>query len=258
MSLLIRQLVKSYSGKQKVKAMHYWFDAEIPLVTSGFSAQSASSPESIATQLRHHVIPHTLFIVRNHYRDVIMSTIASQITSLALVYSTVHSGADQRKYQSSVSLAFVWGIHRDRWIPRTKGRLRGKCFHFMTSSCGRRIYNDITKHIIVNCNRKHDSNLRNMNLFAILPHCARHFNKQITANKTLGRDIMFVIMLPLSCYGNLLQCLTHWGPDKMVATFQEETFSNGFPWIKVFWFWLKFHCNLFVVVNLIIFQQWLI
>ena len=39
----------------------------------------------------------------------------------------------QRKHQSSASLAFVRGIHRDRWIPRTKGQLRGKCFHLMTS-----------------------------------------------------------------------------------------------------------------------------
>ena len=37
---------------------------------------------------------------------------ASQITSLTFVYSTVYSGADQRKHQSSASLAFVWGIHR--------------------------------------------------------------------------------------------------------------------------------------------------
>ena len=43
-----------------------------------------------------------------------------QITSLTVVYSTVHSDADQRKHQSSSSLVFVWGIHRDRWIPRTK------------------------------------------------------------------------------------------------------------------------------------------
>ena len=70
-----------------------------------------------------------------HYDDVIMTTIASQITSLTSVYSTVYSDADQRKHQSSASLAFVWGIHRDRWIPRTKGQLRGKCFHLMTSSC---------------------------------------------------------------------------------------------------------------------------
>ena len=69
-----------------------------------------------------------------HYNDFIMTTMASQITSRTVVYSTVYSDADQRKHQSSVSLAFVWGIHRDRWIPRTKGQLRGKCFHLMTSS----------------------------------------------------------------------------------------------------------------------------
>ena len=47
-----------------------------------------------------------------HYNDVIMTTMASQITSLAIVYSIVYSDADQRKHQSSASLAFVRGIHR--------------------------------------------------------------------------------------------------------------------------------------------------
>ena len=46
-----------------------------------------------------------------HYSDVIMSTMASQVTSLTIVYTTVYSGADQRKHQSSASLAFVRGIH---------------------------------------------------------------------------------------------------------------------------------------------------
>ena len=41
-----------------------------------------------------------------------MSSMASQITSLTIVYSNVYSGSDQRKYQSSASLAFVRGIHR--------------------------------------------------------------------------------------------------------------------------------------------------
>ena len=36
----------------------------------------------------------------------------SQITSLTIVYLTVYSDADQRKHQSSASLAFVRGIHR--------------------------------------------------------------------------------------------------------------------------------------------------
>ena len=48
----------------------------------------------------------------SHYDDVIMGAIASLITSLTIVYSTVYSDADQRKHQSSASLAFVWGIHR--------------------------------------------------------------------------------------------------------------------------------------------------
>ena len=45
----------------------------------------------------------------SHHTDVIMDAIASQITSLTIVYSTDYSDADQRKHQSSASLAFVWG-----------------------------------------------------------------------------------------------------------------------------------------------------
>ena len=41
-----------------------------------------------------------------------MGAIAYQITSLAIVYSTVYSDADERKHQSSASLDFVRGIHR--------------------------------------------------------------------------------------------------------------------------------------------------
>ena len=47
-----------------------------------------------------------------HYNDVIMGAIASQITGLTIVYSTVFSDADHRKHQSSASLAFVRGIRR--------------------------------------------------------------------------------------------------------------------------------------------------
>ena len=41
-----------------------------------------------------------------------MGSIASQITSITIVYSSVYSGADQRKHQSPASLAFARGIHR--------------------------------------------------------------------------------------------------------------------------------------------------
>ena len=48
----------------------------------------------------------------NPFSDDIMGSMASQITSLTIVNSTVYYGADQRKHQSSASLAFVRGIHR--------------------------------------------------------------------------------------------------------------------------------------------------
>ena len=57
----------------------------------------------------------------DHYDDVIMSVIASQITSLAFVYSTVYSEAYQRKHQSSASLAFVRGpVNSPRKWPVTR------------------------------------------------------------------------------------------------------------------------------------------
>ena len=51
-------------------------------------------------------------ILQTHYDDVIMTMLASQITSLTVVYSIVYSGVNQRKHQSPASLAFVREIHR--------------------------------------------------------------------------------------------------------------------------------------------------
>ena len=43
-----------------------------------------------------------------------MSAVVSQITGVSMVYPTVCLGTDQRKHQSSASLAFVRGIHQ--WL----------------------------------------------------------------------------------------------------------------------------------------------
>ena len=69
-------------------------------------------------------------VVVFHYCDVIMNTIASQITSLTIVYLTVNSGTDQRKHQSSTSLAFVRGIHRRPVNFPHKGPVTRKMFPF--------------------------------------------------------------------------------------------------------------------------------
>ena len=59
-----------------------------------------------------------------------MSTMASQIISLTIVYSTVYSGADQRKHQNSPLLTFVRGIHRSPVNSPLKGSVARRMFPF--------------------------------------------------------------------------------------------------------------------------------
>ena len=71
-----------------------------------------------------------IFSSANHYNHVIMDAIVYQITSLTIVYLTIYSGADQRKHQSSKSLAFVRGIHRRPVKSPHKGPVTRKMFPF--------------------------------------------------------------------------------------------------------------------------------
>ena len=82
----------------------------------------------------HDAISITI-IFRLHYGDVIMGAIASQITSLTIVYSTVYSDAVKENIKALRHWPLCGKFTGDRWIPRTNGQLRGKCFHLMTSSC---------------------------------------------------------------------------------------------------------------------------
>ena len=68
--------------------------------------------------------------VLNHYSDVIMGVKASQINDFSIVYSTVCSGADCRKHQSSASLIFMRGIHRWPVNSPHKGPVTQKMFLF--------------------------------------------------------------------------------------------------------------------------------
>ena len=65
-----------------------------------------------------------------HYSDVIMGAMASQITNVSIVHSIVCSGANQRKHQSSASLASVRGIHRGPVNSPYKGPVTRKMFPF--------------------------------------------------------------------------------------------------------------------------------
>ena len=133
--------------------------------TGDFTAQMASNTENVSIWWRHHDKHFTRLLVSvnyfdgwhswdvqlsqvdasqsvltrldrtvlradSHYGDVMMGAIASQITSLTIVYSIVYSDADQRKHHSSASLAFVWGIHRGPVNSPHKGPVTRKMFPF--------------------------------------------------------------------------------------------------------------------------------
>ena len=89
--------------KQPVK-MYWKTNKEILSIHLGLNKMAAIFTENQWTPC--HIV------ATSHYSDVIMSTITSQITGLSIVYSTICSGPDQRKHQSSASLAFVGGFHR--------------------------------------------------------------------------------------------------------------------------------------------------
>ena len=61
----------------------------------------------------------------SHYSDVIMDAMASQITSLTIVYSSVYSGAVQRKNKALRHWPLCGKFRRGRWIARTNGQERG-------------------------------------------------------------------------------------------------------------------------------------
>ena len=66
----------------------------------------------------------------SHYSKVIMRAMAPRITDASIVCSSVRSGTDQRKNQSSASLAFKSGIHRWPVNSPHKGPVTRKMFPF--------------------------------------------------------------------------------------------------------------------------------
>ena len=92
-------------------------------MTSGFPTQRGSNTESIFMSWHHHAA--ICVLQKGHYDDVKMDAMASQITSLTIVYST-----EQSKHQSSAPLAFVWGIHRGPVNSPQKWLVTRKMFPF--------------------------------------------------------------------------------------------------------------------------------
>ena len=60
--------------------------------------------------------------IKFHYNDVIMGAMASQITSLAIVYSTVYSDQIKENIKAPRHWPLWWEFTGYRWIPCTKGQ----------------------------------------------------------------------------------------------------------------------------------------
>ena len=122
----------SLNKRSRKRSRRWWF--EMPWrslwrhckASHGTGDRALSEP--MMTQFTNPTYDHLATLIM-HYIDVIMSAMASQITSLTIVYSTVYSGADQ-KQKSFASLAFVRGIHRWPVGSPHKGPVTRKMFPF--------------------------------------------------------------------------------------------------------------------------------
>ena len=107
-------------------------------------------------------------------------TMASQITGVFMICSTVGSDTDQRKHQSSASLAFVWGIHRWPVNSAHKRPITRKMYPF----------NDVIMTLILQCLHRG---------FSSVTHC--------TDTDGDGGHI-WASGLKMSCFTLAQQCLT--------------------------------------------------
>ena len=121
-----------------MRIMEFCFEWNTCIIANYLQTWSAISNCKDGVVLNQHITSNIVSIsnitkipqTSNHYSDVIMGGMASQITGVSSVWTNVCSGADQRKHQSSAPLAFVRGIHRWPVNSPHKGLVMRKMFPF--------------------------------------------------------------------------------------------------------------------------------
>ena len=178
-------------------------------------------------------VPCSLDSISFNYGDVIMGTIASQITSLTIVYWTVFSGTDQRKHQSSASLAFVWVIYRSPVNSPHKRPVTRNMFLFhdviMSLSDGNFKVTSHTLGIICLCLiSKHDTTIRNRSA------------QQFTFNNVTTQVYS---LCEISFQHSIARWASPWKQNRYCRIYvllQER---------QTPWFWALIFCRLFVFVG---------
>ena len=128
----IQKMFTSISREQRTKATKLLTTTTIWRSDRWFPLTRATNAQSVSRS--------------DHYDDVMMSAIASQITSLAIVYSIFNSDEDQRTHQGSASPAFVRGIHRRPVNSPHKWPVTRKIFPFDDVIMCHHVMDDIDHH----------------------------------------------------------------------------------------------------------------
>ena len=182
-------------------------------------------------------MPHVViwsFCFSRPIKHIMAKSIVIIMESLWSRTHTAHKFAQRRiRWYKTFFISEHWEhflYERDIWFTRTQGKS--------------------TRNLIKN----NVPNLRYM-LYQFFSLCTSIPAPVSRDTAAIGSTIQ-VVWLTRSFYALITQPdLTHWGRDKMAAVFQ-PTYSNGFSWMKLYEFRLKFHWNLFLGVQLTIFQHW--
>ena len=97
-----------------IKAGGYIFEIKKIVIFSGFKFPTGVERYSIVSLYCSFNDDTRVHVMTSHYHDVIMGAMASQITSVTIVYSTVYSGADQRKHHAPRHLLLCGEFTGDR------------------------------------------------------------------------------------------------------------------------------------------------
>ena len=119
-----------YNIAYDIFSVLFWFNYNIHLYIAPGHCIWLRISESQSLYKLIDTLKSTVCIKRHHYNGVILSAMVSQIAGVSIVCSIVCSGADQRKQQSSASLAFVWEIHKWPVVSPQKGSVTRKMFPF--------------------------------------------------------------------------------------------------------------------------------
>ena len=171
---------------------------------------------------------------------------AWHFTSNLTICPTACSEWQQRHYKV-LHLVPLWGESTSHWrIPLTKGQDCGKRLCVITSSYKQKDRKGISRVLDPFCFMRY----KNMDKQHWGEYDSPHTSSVssypciMDSAPVLMGKMPYLTNPPCNYDRGEYLWLTHSGRDKM-ATISQTTYSNGFSWIQMFEFWLKFHWSFF-------------